>query len=86
MRLVLSKLRDIDKKLKRDEQALREQSPIELLAIVSAGGFKYAMLRTEAGDKRVTEGDRVGPWMIVRIEEQEVTLEGSSQSRILRLK
>lgn len=86
MRLVLSKLRDIDEKLKRDEQALKEQSPIELLAIISAGGFKYAMLRTEAGDKRVTEGDRVGPWMVVRIEEQEVSLEGSSQSRILRLK
>ncbi len=86
MRLVLSKLRDIDKKLKRDEQALKEQSPIELLAIVSAGGFNYAMLRTEAGDKRVTEGDRVGPWMVVRIERQEVSLEGSNQSRILRLK
>lgn len=86
VRLVLSKLREIDEKLKRDEQALKEQSPIELLAIVSAGGFKYAMLRTEAGDKRVTEGDRVGPWMIVRIEGREVSLEGSSQSRILRLK
>ncbi|MFQ5869649.1 MAG: hypothetical protein ACE5JC_07080 [Candidatus Zixiibacteriota bacterium] len=86
VRLVLSKLKNIDEKLKRDEQALKEQSPIELLAIISAGGFKYAMLRTEAGDKRVTEGDRVGPWMVVRIEEQEVSLEGSNQSRILRLK
>ena len=65
VRLVLSKLKDIDKKLKRDELALKEQSPIELLAIISAGGFKYAMLRTEAGDKRVAEGDRVGPWMVV---------------------
>ncbi len=86
VRLVLSKLREIDKKLKRDEQAFKEQSPIELLAIVLAGGFKYAMLRTEAGDKRVTEGDRVGPWMVVRIERQEVSIEGSTQSRILRLK
>ncbi len=86
LQLASSELMAIRERMQRDEQLPKEQSPIELLATVSASGFKYAMLRTEAGDKSVTEGDRVGPWMVVRIEEQQVTLEGSSQSRILKLK
>ena len=86
LQLASSELKAIRERMQRDEQLPKEQSPIELLATVSASGFKYAMLRTEAGDKRVREGDRVGPWMVVRIEEQQVTLEGSSQSRILKLK
>ena len=85
LQTVSSELTAIRERMQRDEQLPKEQSPIELLATVSASGFKYAMLRTEAGDKRVTEGDRVGPWMVVRIEGQEVSLESSHERRILRV-
>lgn len=79
-------LRAVKEKLKQDEQALREQAPIELIAIISAGGINYAVLRTDAGDKRVTEGDRVGPWMVEEIKGREVRLSTSSQKRILSVK
>lgn len=83
---VSSDLKAVKKKLKRDEQALKEQSPIELIAIVSAGGFNYAILRTEARDRRVTEGDRVGPWMVEEIGSKKIRLSTSSQKRILTIK
>ncbi len=86
LQAVSSDVKAVREKLKRDEQALKEQSPIELLAIVSAGGFNYAILRTEAGDRRVTEGDRVGPWMVEEIGSKEVRLSTSSQKRILTIK
>ena len=79
-------LKSLKEKLKKDEQALKEQAPVDLLAIVSSGGLAYAILRTEAGDKRVTTGDKIGPWMIDAIGEREVHLEGRRQKRILRLK
>ena len=83
---VSSHLKALREKVKRDEQSLKEQAPIELLAIVSAGGFNYAILRTEAGEKRVTEGDRVGPWMVEEIGARKVRLSTSSQKRILALR
>ncbi len=83
---VSSDLKALREKVKKDEQSLKEQAPIELLAIVSAGGFNYAILRTEAGEKRVTEGDRVGPWMVEKIGAREVRLSTSSQKRILAVK
>ena len=83
---VSSDLKALREKVRRDEQALKEQAPIDLIAILSAGGFNYAILRTEAGEKRVTEGDRVGPWMVEEIGVNEVRLSTPSQKRILGLK
>lgn len=83
---VSSDLKALREKVKRDEQALKEQAPIDLIAILSAGGFNYAILRTEAGEKRVTEGDRVGPWMVEEIGGREVRLSNSNQKRILAVK
>jgi len=79
-------LKTLKKKLKRDEQALKEQAPVDLIAIVSSGGLHYAILRTDAGHKRVTRGDRIGPWKVDAIGEKEVHLEGRGQKKILRLK
>lgn len=79
-------LKTLKKKLKRDEQALKEQAPVDLIAIVSSRGLNYAIVRTDARHKRVTKGDRVGPWMVDAIGEKEVHLEGGGQKRILRLK
>lgn len=83
VKTILSELKALREKAKKDAQSLKEQAPIELVAIVSAGGFNYAILRTEAGEKRVTEGDRVGPWMVEEIKGREVRLSTSSQKRIL---
>jgi len=86
VKTISSELKALKEKAKKDEQALKEQAPIELLAIVSAGGFNYAILRTEAGEKRVTEGDSVGPWMVEEIGAREVRLSTPSQKRILALR
>ncbi|MFQ5538840.1 MAG: hypothetical protein ACE5FB_00440 [Candidatus Binatia bacterium] len=78
-------LKTLKKKLKRDEQALKEQAPVDLIAIVSSGGLNYAILRTEAGHKRVTKGDRIGPWMVEEIRRKAVRLSTSSKKRILTI-
>jgi hypothetical protein len=79
-------LKTLKKKLKRDEQALKEQAPVDLIAIVSSGGLNYAILRTEAGHKRVTEGDRIGPWMVEEISRKKVRLSTSSKKRVLTIR
>ena len=79
-------LKTLKEKPKRDEQALRVRAPIDLIAIVSSGGLNYAILRTEAGHKRVTEGDRIGPWMVEEIRQKKVRLSTSSRKRILTIK
>ncbi|MBI4525936.1 MAG: hypothetical protein HY695_19235 [Deltaproteobacteria bacterium] len=86
VRSVSAQLDAVTEKLKKDEQALKEQSPIDLLGIVSAGGFRYALLRTDAGEKRVSEGDKVGPWMVEEIGTKEVRLSTPTHKRILALR
>lgn len=86
VKTISSELKALREKAKKDEQSLKEQAPIDLIAILAAGGFNYAILRTEAGEKRVTEGDKVGPWMVEEISGKEVRLSTSTQKRILTVK
>lgn len=80
-----SELREISRKMKREERDLKEQAPITLVAIVSSGGINYAVLLSEAGEKRVTEGDKIGPWLVEEIGLRKITLSAGRQKRTLEL-